>query len=184
MRSLSTSTERLAMALAVEMLLSSPVRLNSTPNTRDWNGGTWLGAGSLGSVEEIKATSAQERSAVRFALSAVPSANIALALTEPVRGKACSVWLWLCDCDTWAITDAIHLWAGQLDPMAVNFGVQTSVISVTAESILAVFAREKQLKYSDQDQQRLFPGDTSGRFLASQASHQDVWPAASFFRQQ
>jgi hypothetical protein len=183
MRSLSSDTQRLEMALAVEMLLSEPVRLNSTPNTRDWNGNTWLGAGSLGSVEEVRATAGAERSNLRFALSGVPSANIALALSEPLRGKPCKLWLWFCNSDTWAIVDTVQLWDGILDPMSVNHGVQTSVISVTAESMLAVFARTKELKYNESDQQRLHPGDTCMRFLASQAQHQDVWPAASYFRQ-
>lgn len=165
----------------VEMLLSTPLRLNTSSVAIDWNGHTWEGAGPLGAIEEIEDTPAEMKS-LRLSLSGVPSSLLAVALAEPVRNKGCTVWFGVLDPTTHAVLDSIQAWSGSLDQMPITQTGETCTVTVTAEHAGAYFARPKPLRYTDADQQRLYPGDTSMRFVVSQANHQDVWPAAAFFK--
>lgn len=172
---------RVALVLLVEMQLSSTIRLASSAATINWGGQDWIGAGSLGSIEEV-ADVTGEHKPLRFVLSGVPAANLAIALQEPIRDRPCIVRMAVLDPDTHAVLDAPIVWTGTLDQMPVTMSGETCTISVTAEHAGAAYARPKPLRYTDADQQRLYPGDTSLRFVVSQAQHQDVWPAASYFR--
>lgn len=169
------------VAMFVEMLLTSPLRLNTSAMSISWNSQTWTGTGTLGAIEEIDDAPSDQKG-LRFTLSGVPSAMLSVALSEPVRNKPCTLWLGILDPTTHAVLDAVQAWAGTLDTMTVTQTGETCTINVTAEHAGATFSRPKPLRYTDADQQRLYPGDTSLRFVTSQANHQDVWPAASFFK--
>lgn len=170
------------LVLLVEMLLTSPVRLCSAPYPVVHFSNTFDGVGTFGSIEEV-ADSPGENKSLRFTISGVPSEALALAMAEDIRNKPVNVWMAVLDPTTHAVLDAPLLWAGTLDQMPIRMGDVTSSISVTAEHRGATFARPKPLRYTDVDQQRLFPGDTSLRFVTSQANQKVVWPAATFFRQ-
>jgi hypothetical protein len=166
----------------VEMLLSAPLRLNTSAVTINWNGSDWLGAGAQGAIEEIDDAPGEPKG-MRFLLSGVPSAMLSMALSEPIRNKPCTLYLGVLDPTTHAILDVVQAWSGTLDQMPITQTGDTCTIAATAEHAGATFARPKPLRYTDADQQRLYPGDTSLRFVVSQANHQDTWPAAAFFRQ-
>jgi hypothetical protein len=170
------------LVVFVYMALSSPLRLNTSAMTINWNGSDWLGAGSMGAIEEI-ADSPEEQRSLRFTLSGVPSAMLAVALAEPVRNKVCTLWLGILDPTTHAVLDAVQAWSGTLDNMPITQTGETCTISAVGEHAGATFNRPKPLRYTDADQQRLYPGDTCLRFVTSQANHPDTWPAASFFKQ-
>src|SRR5574341_370749 len=172
------------LVLLVEMLLSSPVRLCSAPHPVVHFGNTFDGVGTFGAIEEVAdAAGAGENRQLRFTLSGVPSETLALAMGEDIRNKPINVWVAVLDPDTYAVLDAPLLWAGTLDQMPIRMGDGTSSISVTAEHRGVTFARPKPLRYTDVDQQRLHPGDTSLRFVTSQANQRLVWPAAAYWRQ-
>lgn len=164
-------------------IATSPVlRLNSTGFTVSYGGNDWLGAGTFGSVEKVTDAPGDSQS-LRFALSGIPSDAIALALSESVRGAACELSLALLDPSSKAIVDVLPLFTGSIDQMPISYGAQTSSISVTAVHRGETFSRPKPLRNTDADQQKLYPGDTSRRFVVSQSQVQDVWPAAGFWRQ-
>ena len=165
----------------IQMDLTSTLYLNTSAVNIVWNSQTWLGTGSVGSVDEIEDKAAEQKS-LKFTLSGVPVELLAIALAEPIRGKPCRVYLAILDPSTHAVLDVPAVWAGTLDQMPITQGSQTCTISVTAEHSGATYSRPKPLRYTDADQQRLYPGDTALRFVVSQSQHQDIWPAASYFR--
>jgi hypothetical protein len=106
-----------------------------------------------------------------------------VALQEAVRNKPCTLYLGILDPTTHAVLDGVQAWAGTLDQMPITQTGDTCAISATAEHAGATFARPKPSRYTDADQRALYAGDTCLRFVVSQANHQDVWPAAAFFKQ-
>ena len=168
------------LVLLDEMLLSSPVRLCSAPFPVVHGGNTFDGVGTFGTIEEV-ADSPGDNRALRFTLSGVPAEALALAMGEDIRNKPVNLWLSVLDPTTHAVLDAPSLWAGTLDQMPIRLGEGTSTISVTAIHRGETFARPKPVRYTDVDQQRLFPGDTSHRFVTSQANQKVVWPASTYF---
>jgi hypothetical protein len=172
---------RLALAQLVEMDLTAPVYVNTSRDNIVWSGKTYIG-GRQTAIDSIK-DQGGEIAGLSFQLSGVPNDLLAIALSEPIQGKAVRVYTAIMDPDSQAIVDVKEAWAGTLDQMPVSQGVETSIITVTAEHRGITFARAKGLRYADGDQQQLYPGDRCLEFLAAQSTHQDVWPAAAFFRQ-
>lgn len=169
------------MALLVDMAFAVPVRLNSSAATLQYGANLYYGTGTLGAVEAIS-DEAQGTQQLRFAISGVPSESIALALDEEVRGTACVVRLAVLDPATHAVLDAPVVFTGELDQMPITHGALTSTVGVVAIHRGETYRRSKPQRYIDGDQQALYPGDTSMRYVLSQAQVQDVWPAASFFQ--
>jgi hypothetical protein len=189
---------RLALAQLVAMYLTEPVyvttaRDNIIATTLDptnafgpGTGGTSTSKTFIGgrqtAIDSIK-DQGGEIAGLTFQLSGVPNEVLGIALAEPIQGKAVRVFTCIMDPDSQAIVDVQPAWAGTLDQMPISQGVDSSVITVTAEHRGITFARAKGLRYTDGDQQMLFPHDRCLEFLVAQSTHQDVWPAAAFFRQ-
>jgi len=163
---------------------STPVRLCSHNVSVDWDGQTWLGAGPLGQVEAVRESSG-EIVGLQFQVTGVPTSEISLTLTESARGKPCQLYMGILDPDTHAVLDAPLIFPGILDQTTIQDDPTkgTSAIAVSAIHMGKLMSRIKSVRYTDVDQQKLYPGDTSLRFITSQANHQDVWPAAAFFKQ-
>jgi hypothetical protein len=65
--------------------------------------------------------------------------------------------------------------------MSIVEAEKASLIQVTAEHIGIDLLRPSGLLYSNQDQQRLYPGDKSWEFVIDQSEQTIVFPAASYF---
>lgn len=172
---------RSALTLLIEMQLSTPLYVATSAIDIEWDGNTYIGGRGV-SVEVVR-DQGGELQQLRFSLSGVPSEAVALALAEPIQGKRVIVSTALMDADTQAIVDVMRLWTGTLDQMPIRHGPETSVVSVTAEHRGVAFARPKGVRYSDAEQRRVFSGDRALEYLVAQATHQDVWPSAAFFKQ-
>lgn len=172
------------MILLLHMETTPAVRLNSTPHTVSYQGSDWLGAGNFGSIDAVSDAPGDE-SALRFSLSGVPADSIALALGDAPQTKGARVTLSVAilDPSTKAIADVLQLFRGYVDQMPISYGPKGASIGVICTHRGETFSRPKPLRNTDADQQRLVPGDTSRRFVVSQSRVQDVWPAASLYRQ-
>jgi len=172
---------RLALAQLVEMDLTAPLYITTARDNIVWSGKTYIGGKQTG-IDSIR-DQGGEITGLNFQLSGVPSDMLAIALAEPIQGKAVRVFTCIMDPDSQAIVDVQPAWAGTLDQMPISEGSESAVITVTGEHRGITFARAKGLRYSDGDQQRLHPGDRCLEFLVAQSSHQDTWPSAAFFKQ-
>lgn len=171
-----------AMTMLVYMdLPSGPLRLNTSTATIDWSGHAWVGAGSMGSIEQIK-DAPSGRDGLRFNLSGVPQSLLAEVMGTTVRSRDAAVYLCILNPDTLAVLHVEQAWAGKLSQMPITRTQDTRVISVTGAHIGDHFDRPKPFRQTDPDQQKAYPGDTSRRFIVAQAAHQDVWPSAEWGR--
>lgn len=168
-----------ALVLLLEMQYATPLYVNSSAVAIEWSGRTYLGAGALGAVDAVRDT-AGEITSLKFVLSGVPSDAIALALGESARNRPCSLRLAILHPDTYAVIEAPLIFSGVLDQTAINEGGETATVAVTAVHMGALLARRKSLLYTDADQKKLYPTDTSLRFVVSQSQKKDVWPASNW----
>lgn len=170
------------MALLIEMQFTSgTLRLTTARMPIESGGNTFVASGQLGVVEEVE-DKANEIAGLRFSISGVDPSAIAIALGELVRGRPVSLWLAILNADTHALLEAPLLWTGQLDKMRITRDKTGANISVTAEHRGVLFNRAKPVRYTNADQQRLYPGDRCLEYIVSQSATQDIWPSASFFR--
>ncbi len=172
----------LPLALLVNMpSLSSPLRLCTGRWALTWNSVTYTAVGTLGTVEPAQ-ESATGPKPINFRMSGVPASMRSLALQENVQGKPVSILLAIFNPTTYQIADAVLEWEGTLDVMDWADDGSTGVITVSAESAGVDLLRGVSVRYTDQDQQRLFTGDKGFEYVVAQGEKTITWPAASFFR--
>jgi hypothetical protein len=157
------------VALFAEFLFDGgPVRLWSGIGAIAWDGKTWTGAGTLGSVGLIEETSELRATGATFTLSGIPSELVAVALGEPYQGRRCALWLAFLD-EAWAvIADPIQVFAGRMDTSEITDGGASAAIRINAENRLIDLERAGDVPtYAPEDQKRLFPGDRGLDYVPS-----------------
>lgn len=176
------NAETLQIAVLVEMQLSAPVYLCSSNINLEFGGNTYVGTGVLGAVNEVDDSPGEYKN-LTFTLSGVDLAVIAIAMDENIRNKRVVVRLAVVSETDFSVLDAPVMWSGIMDQMPIQQQDNTGTVSVSAEHRGITFARAKPINYNTVDQARIDPTDTSLRYVQSQSTHNDVWPAASYFRQ-
>lgn len=171
----------LPIALLIEMDLTAPLYLNTGGIDLTIGGITYSGTQGLGRVDAVQESPAEIKP-LRFELGGVPSTMIALALAEPVQGKAVRVKTALFDPDTYQVIETQLRWQGRLDVMAIEDGIPTATVQVSAEHSAIDLLRTATNYYSDAEQRRLNSNDPSLQYVAGQAETKIVWPASSFGR--
>lgn len=119
----------------------------------------WLGTGGLVNIEAIRETTNVESTGLRMTLSGIPSAMISLALGEDVQGRPISVWLGVMDSAGALIGTPVLEWQGRIDTLTIAETDDTATITATAESRMASLMKAAPRRYTDADQQNLYPGD-------------------------
>jgi hypothetical protein len=189
MHSLTTAEAAAARAagvrptvLLVEMQLTpTPLYLCTARMTLNYAGREWLGAGLVGSVEEIS-ESASDIKPLRFTLSCVPNEMLSLALSAGGKGRTVRVHLLVLDQETYQPALFRQIWAGVLDQMSVEEGSEFGAVSVSAIHMAEIFRRPRPLRYNDADQQKIAPGDRGCSFIATQQGQQVVWPSVEYLK--
>ncbi len=158
------------------------VRVTDAPYNITWSGNEFTGLGHLGQIEPIRESAEAEATGLRFTLAGPVSAYLSLALQEPLQGDPVLVYVAFFDANHQIIADPVLEWSGRADTMSVSDSADQSTITLTAESRFADFARARERRFSDADQQAAYPGDKFFEFLPQMAEKTIIWPAASFFR--
>ncbi|MCF6265227.1 MAG: hypothetical protein L3J57_01625 [Desulfuromusa sp.] len=171
----ATAAKNVAPFALVEMAFDSDyLRLWSGIGTLNWNSVDWLGAGDLGKISAIKETETMRAEGLILELSAIPSENIALALTEPYQGRIVKVWLGALDGQT-IINAPKQIFAGRMDVMEIEESGDLSTISVSVESRIIDLLKSRERRYTHEDQQIDYPGDLGLEFVASLQNKEIEW---------
>jgi hypothetical protein len=171
--------EQMAMVQLVQVDLATTLYLTTAGHAIAWGGNTWSPAG-LGPIAAIE-DSATEMPGLQFTLPGINEAQLAVALEPGTEGASVRVYDALLDPDTSVCADAVLAWAGTLNVPTLQDGPQAD-LTITAEHRGLLALRPKPSRYTNDEQQRLHPGDTSLDFDPATDAAPLVWPAASFFR--
>jgi hypothetical protein len=150
------------------------LRLNNSATIITWGGQDWYGVGRLGSIDQIKEGATLESRGMKFRISGVPQANVAVALGQQYQGRDCKVWLAPLTSDYAVIADPVLTFSGRMDVMDIELG-STASITVTAESRLADWDRPRTRRYTHEDQQLDYPGDLGFEFVPQMAEKELRW---------
>lgn len=167
----------LAPVILVELDFSSGfVRVWNGVGTLPWNGEQWLGTGGLMALSQIEETREIEAVGLSMTLSGVPSAMVSVAYGDFSQGRPAKVWLGALNVDTGAlVSDPVAIFQGRMDTISDSDDGAEALITVTAESNLADLKRLRTRFLTDQDQQRIYPGDRSLRYLSSLQDRPVYW---------
>jgi hypothetical protein len=160
--------------------------------TLSWDSKTWSGIGSLLGVSRVEETDEIKAAGIVITLGGVRSADIALALAEMRRNRPGRLWLGLLseamaigdpetdmaigdpatglmiglEEDT-LIADPKIIFRGRLDVCVIEDGADTARISISYENELIDLERPRTVRFTDEEQRRLYPGDDSLQYVAS-----------------
>ncbi len=165
---------------------SGPIRCWTGRGPLNWNGVAWLGTGEFGGISPVDETTEIGAAGLTFTLSGIPSDLIATCLADPYRGRSAKLWLAIVDnVDNPTVLYAYQVFGGRMDTIKLADTGQTSTVTLQAENRLIDLGRPRNLRYTDQEQQRIFPGDIGLQYVAKLPG-QPIWwgvapsaPAAS-----
>lgn len=159
------TTAQLAPILLASLSFSTPVHLWTGYGNLVYNSTTYLGIGTFGTISPIQETTDLAARGLTMRLSGVPTANVALALTESYQGRECAIMFGaLSPTSGTLISSPVTIFSGRMDVMQVTDDGQSAEITMSAESKLMDFRRPRETRYTHEDQQTLFP--TNGAITA------------------
>lgn len=163
-----------ALVLAAEIDFPSGVtKVHTGTGTVIINGQTFLGVGTLGDVGSVTEENSTSSSTMSMALSGLDMSLVGETLNEEVIG--CNVVCYLAVMnDQGVVTGANVLFEGFITDTSLQAGQQNALSYVIAN----VFERWSQGlpdRYTDESQQRLYPGDRFFRYVAQMAERSIFW---------
>lgn len=147
----------------------------------EWNGHLWEGAGGLVEVGEVRETEQLIAHSVPLRLSGTAQSLVALLQSEKVRGRECTLWFAAIDAADDPIDSPPVEFKGRLDEPGILIDAPIAAIEIRVVSRLSEFAKPKERRYNDQDQQAEFPGDTIFDGIHHTVDMEVVWPARTWF---
>lgn len=136
---------------------------------------SYLGIGALGSVDGILETSDGSSNGVKLQMSGIANGILANALGENYQGRSAKFWLVFMDSDEVIIPDPILLFSGQMDVMNLVDGDTQGAIEILCESRDALLKRTSESLLTDEEQQRVFPGDLGLNFVMELQNKTLTW---------
>ena len=150
--------------VAVELMFDSgALRIWSGIGDKSIGGQTYTGTGSLLSVGGIEESDGLSAPGASISLSGVDSSLVSLAIQEPYQNRDCRILLGSED-------DFFEIFSGFMDVMIIEDNGETCIVNLTVESRLIILDRKVPLRYTQETQNSLYPGDT---FFSTVASLQD-----------
>lgn len=148
-----------------------------------WDGHTWLGTYGLTDISPVEA-SIEEARPLSFSLSGVPATSVPLAMNSAEwKGAPVTVYTAIVG-TTGALTvhDVRADWLGRLSTLDVQVDAETASLAAQAEPLCVDLYRPRVARYTNNEQQRLHPGDRGLEYMLDQADKPIVWPAASYWK--
>jgi hypothetical protein len=155
-------------ALLVEAnFTSGPIYVWSGMGSITWSGHTWTGLGSLGNVSMIEEGATVEAKGITLTLSGIDPTLLTGILDEFQVGLPAIVSLGLFDSSGALIADPVGCFVGQMDQPTLDVTGTSATIAINCESRLIELNVAVDRRYTNEDQQRDYPGDRGFEFVNS-----------------
>jgi hypothetical protein len=154
---------------------TAPVRVWSGYGTLTWSGRNFAGVATLGKVSDIEESSDVSAKGLTLSLVGIPSEILALALSENYQQRPGRLWIGFMNASAQLIADPIQIFAGRMDVMSTDDGGSTGTLKLTLENNLIDFARPRERRYTDIDQQMDYPGDLGLEYVAGLQDKAIYW---------
>lgn len=158
----------------VKLDFDSPVYIHSGIGTITYNLDDYLGVGKLGAVSNTTEREQPTPTALKLSLSGVDAGLVSEALDAGNFGDRVEVYVGFRADDGTLVDDPIPVWAGTYD-YARATGGQNNVIELTCQHDLAVLNKVQGGRFSDEDQQLRYSGDTGFQFVSNMAGLKLTW---------
>ena len=149
-----------SMAFANETLY-----LWSGTGTVTWNGISWSGVGTLGSIASVEEGSTVQARGTVLTLSGIDPQLLGDSLSDLQQGLPVTVWLALFDSTPAIIANPVIVFQGRMDQPTITMDGTTATIQINCESRLIDMNVPAERRYTNEDQQRDYPNDRGFEFV-------------------
>lgn len=133
----------------------------------DWNGQSWLGTGSLLSITTPEEGVTVEARGITITLSGFDATLLPETMSDFQLGLPVIVYLGAYDESDNLIADPAISWKGRMDQPTIDVDRDIATISINCESRLIDLNIVVDRRYTNEDQQRDWPGDLGMSFVNS-----------------
>ena len=169
--------------LMVDIAFPDPYHLRFTTklDNIEFNGETFFGLGSLGSVSMPVQDGELSPARYEVSLSGISDEILEAATQLSYMNHKATAYIQFMDADFNDVATPQILWQGLTDGSVINYGLQSSVI-INIRDRLVDWARPKLEYYNNGDQQKLYPDDKGFEFIAEVNQKDAAWPEASYLK--
>lgn len=147
-------------------------------NDADGNSRSWIGAGGVGSIDTIGEATDGSATGVRATLNDVPSEFRDDIADQAARGVTFEIYAGALN-ETYQQVDATALfWKGRLDDYKITDAGNTLTVEVVGESRAIDQRRPAIKRFTDEYQQRKYPGDRFFEYVARMSEVPILWAQA------
>jgi hypothetical protein len=139
-------------------------------------GKTFIGVGWFGGVSSIPQTTEGVAQNISLSLAGIPTELLTDAVDQVRENSIGTCWLGFIDANGNVIGDPVQDFQGALDVPTITEGAATSAISITAENPLVDLNRPSNRRFTDVDQQLIYPGDLGFQGVGSLQGQYLGWP--------
>lgn len=134
----------------------------------------FVGVGKLGSVSTIGEMTSVFASGISLTLEGVDPTTINEALTGIPIGSPVTISYGIIQNGA-IVGDLLNVFEGFTDQVSISESVNTCTVSIDVESKLAQLQRNREYRYTDVQQQALYPGDNFLRYVAVLQNWLGTW---------
>lgn len=151
------------------------VRFASTTVDLDWDGNTYMGAGSVSGLEPVREAIAPQALALNVKFSGIETAYLDAILDDDYQGQPARVYLAMFNPDTLAIlADPVLVGSYRMDEPLVTVG-RSAMIQLSLENRMADWDRPRLRRYNHADQIARHPGDLAFEFVEELQDKVIIW---------
>lgn len=157
------------VAVSLAVYLNWPtgaVRVWSGIGSKTFSAQTYTGVGTLGSIDKIADGIEKTDTGVELTFNYLDDTLRNQIIANDPIGADASIYLWLMNVATGAITDSYELFTGYIDEVVIEDDGSTGRIIVRLASELARLGQSTFYLLSDAHQQQLFASDVGLEFAA------------------
>ncbi len=163
-----------SLCFLVDLTLTTGVtHIWSGVGSVSYNGNTYVGVGSLGSIGDITEGTDVKAQGTSIALSGIDPSLMADSLNDIQLAAPCTIWLATFSGGT--ITAAYQLYVGTVDRPVMPIGPKSMQISLALENMLLNLQRPNMRRYTSPDQRIYYPDDIGFHWVESLNDLALVW---------
>ena len=130
----------------------------------------FTGTGSLLSIGDLEEVGDLSSKSLEVTLTGIPNSIVSLALQEPYQRRVARLYL-----GEQSDSSVVEIFSGKMDKMSIVDEADTSTIALTIESKLIELERSSGWRYTNENQQSRYDGDTFFSYVQSLQDQTVTW---------
>ena len=130
----------------------------------------FTGTGSLLSIGDLEEVGDLSSKSLDLTLTGIPNSIISLAIQEPYQRRVARLYL-----GEQSDSSVVEIFSGKMDKMTIVDEAETSTIALTIESKLIELERSSGWRYTNENQQSRYEGDTFFSYVQSMQDQKVIW---------